>query len=403
MVNPNNHKAHKIMNNTNTMEQQTEQILPAEVAQIAKGVSAEKVNEVHAVLTHVFTGVEQMKRQLESVVVADENDAINMKMANAIRLGVRQVRLNAEKTFDAKRAEVQAQMLSYKTEDQLWLKAKQTMQILTKEIEEMARYKEETKDRHLALEREKRIQQRATLVAQFAPTMTREEYEGLSDESFDMFLGVLEQRHKQKIEEERLAAEAREAQLKAEAEERERIRAENERLRKEAQEREEKARIEREAAAKALAEERIKNEEERIKAEQEQKRKNEEAAKIQRELDAEKARAEAEKMKFEQFQKEQAEKLEKVQQQLLKEQEEKDRLAQAKPTTSNAIDIAHTVVSSDWDLRKCFEQLRNDKSTHLGMGDIRRTAAVQEEICDLVDKFYTKVKAKVTTAELRDK
>jgi len=374
------------MNNTNTMEQQTEQILPAEVAQIAKGVSAEKVNEVHAVLTHVFTGVEQMKRQLESVVVADENDAINMKMANAIRLGVRQVRLNAEKTFDAKRAEVQAQMLSYKTEDQLWLKAKQTMQILTKEIEEMARYKEETKDRHLALEREKRIQQRATLVAQFAPTMTREEYEGLSDESFDMFLGVLEQRHKQKIEEERLAAEAREAQLKAEAEERE-----------------EKARIEREAAAKALAEERIKNEEERIKAEQEQKRKNEEAAKIQRELDAEKARAEAEKMKFEQFQKEQAEKLEKVQQQLLKEQEEKDRLAQAKPTTSNAIDIAHTVVSSDWDLRKCFEQLRNDKSTHLGMGDIRLTAAVQEEICDLVDKFYTKVKAKVTTAELRDK
>ena len=75
----------------------------------------------------------KMREQLERVTVESIDDKVNMKLANTIRLGVRQVRLEAEKTFDAKRAEVQQKMLSYKTEDQLWLKAKQTMQILTKE------------------------------------------------------------------------------------------------------------------------------------------------------------------------------------------------------------------------------------------------------------------------------
>ncbi|MBK9258143.1 MAG: hypothetical protein IPM42_22110 [Saprospiraceae bacterium] len=95
-----------------------------------------------------------MRDQLDSIVVKDENDKVNMKLANTIRLGVRQVRLEAEKTFDAKRSEVQAQMLSFKTEDQLWLKSKQTMQLLTKEIEENARWKEETRERFEAEQKE---------------------------------------------------------------------------------------------------------------------------------------------------------------------------------------------------------------------------------------------------------
>ena len=46
------------------------------------------------------------------------------------------------------------------------------------------------------------------------------------------------------------------------------------------------------------------------------------------------------------------------------------------------------VVKSDWDLRKLFEQMRFDKNHHLGMGDIRLTIGQQEEICDLVERFY---------------
>jgi hypothetical protein len=43
---------------------------------------------------------------------------------------------------------------------------------------------------------------------------------------------------------------------------------------------------------------------------------------------------------------------------------------------------------SDWDLRKCFQQLRFDKNHHLGLGDIRLTISQQEEICELVERFY---------------
>lgn len=76
-------------------------ILPKEVEQIAKSVSLEKRNEVQSVLNHVFNGVSKMRKQLDSVTVADSNDKVNMKLANTIRLGVRQVRLEAEKKFDS--------------------------------------------------------------------------------------------------------------------------------------------------------------------------------------------------------------------------------------------------------------------------------------------------------------
>ena len=273
------------------MENQLIEVLPAKVAQITQNVSIEKRNEVLSVLNHVFNGVSKMREQLETVIVADENDKTNMKLANTIRLGVRQVRLDAEKTFDAKRAEVQAQMLSYKTEDQLWLKAKQTMQILTKEIEENARWKEETRQRFEAEQKELKVQQRMVQVAKFAPELQRTEFENMSDESFNLFVAGLEKQYNDRIEAERKAEEERIAKEKAEAEERERVRLENERLKAEA-----------EAKEKQLSEERAKAEAER-KALEEKARKEKAAAdaklKAEREakekLEAElKAKAEAE-------------------------------------------------------------------------------------------------------------
>lgn len=263
------------------MENQLIELLPAEVAQIAQNVSVEKRNEVQSVLNNVFNGVSKMREQLETVVVQDENDKTNMKLANTIRLGVRQVRLDAEKTFDAKRAEVQAQMLSYKTEDQLWLKAKQTMQILTKEIEENARWKEETRQRFEAEQKELKIQQRIVQVAKFAPELQRSEFENMSDESFSLFVAGIEKQYNDRIEAERKAEEERIAKEKAEAEERERIRIENERLKAEA-----------EAKEKQLAEERAKQDA-ILKAEREAKEKLEAELKAKAEAE-QKARKEAE-------------------------------------------------------------------------------------------------------------
>lgn len=184
-------------------------VLPTEVAQIAENVSVEKRNEVQAVLNHVFNGVSKMREQLDSVVVIDENDKVNMKLANTIRLGVKQVRLEAEKTFDAKRTEVQQQMLSYKTEDSLWLKAKQTMIILTKEIEENARWKEETKERIEKEKKELKIQERILKVAKFNSEISRVEFENMSDETFETFIAGIEKSFNDKIEAEKKAEQER--------------------------------------------------------------------------------------------------------------------------------------------------------------------------------------------------
>lgn len=240
--------------------------LPNEVAQIAENVSLEKRTEVQNVLNHVFNGVSKMRAQLDNIVVEDENDKVNMKLANTVRLGVRQERLNAEKTFDAKRAEVQAEMLSFKTEDQLWLKAKQTMQILTKEIEENARWKEETKQRFDAEQKELIVQQRMSKVIVIAPDILRSEIENMSDESFDLFFSGIEKKYNDKIEAEKKIEAERIAREKAEADERERMRVENEKLK-----------AEREVKEKELAEERAKHEAERKVAEEKARKEREEA------------------------------------------------------------------------------------------------------------------------------
>lgn len=49
-------------------------------------------------------------------------------------------------------------------------------------------------------------------------------------------------------------------------------------------------------------------------------------------------------------------------------------------------------IKSDWDLKRCFRELRFDDKHHLGLGDIRLTVSQQDEICDLVKKFYKKRK-----------
>lgn len=219
--------------------------LPQEVEQLAQNVSVEKRTEVQTVLNHVFNGVSKMREQLDAVTVADENDKASMKVANTIRLNVRQVRLEAEKTFDKKREEVQAQMIGFKTEDALWLKAKQTMQILTKEIEEVAKIKETTAERIAAECKELETQTRIAKVSKFNPELQRSEFENMSGEMFEMFLTGIEKAYNDKIEAEAKAEAERLAAIEADRLERERIKAENERLAKEAAEKEKQLQAER--------------------------------------------------------------------------------------------------------------------------------------------------------------
>jgi len=287
-----------------------QEIILKEITELSKNVSVEKREDVQNVLNQVFNGVAKMREQLDLVAVIDENDKVNMKLANTIRLGVRQVRLDAEKTFDAKRSEVQQQMLAYKTEDALWLKAKQTMQLLTKEIEENARWKEETRERFDKEQQELKIQKRILLVSKFNPEINRTEFENMSDEMFGIFLSGIEKAYTDKKEAEEKEEAERLAKLKAEEEERERIKKENERLKKEAEEKE-----------KQLFEERKKAEVERLKLEEKAKKEKEEVENKLRE-EREKARKLEEQNRIERGKAEKERK--EIEDKIIKEQKEKE-------------------------------------------------------------------------------
>jgi len=207
-------------------------VLPQEVDEMAKSVSAEKRNEVQNVLNKVFAGVAKMREQIDNITVADENDSVNMKLCGTLRLGVKQERLAGEKIFDTKRDEVQQQMVSFKTEDSLWLKSKQVMQILTKEIEENARWKEETAKRFEAEKKELKVQERILAFSKlnYIDRIERSEFENLSDESFALLFAGIEKQYNDKIEAEAKAEEERIAVLKAAVEAKAAMEAENKRL-----------------------------------------------------------------------------------------------------------------------------------------------------------------------------
>lgn len=188
--------------------------LPDEVQAIALRVSDEKRSEVNLTLQQVFSGTADWKAQVDAIVVADPTDKMGMNLAKTARLNAKNARLAAEKLFDQKRDEVQAQMLSYQTEDKLWLKAKQTMIILFKEIEAMAEYKEKTAERYEKEQHELKIQTRLTRLASVNPEISRQEIELMSDVSFDAFFGGLVKAKEDAIKAEREEQERQEAARK---------------------------------------------------------------------------------------------------------------------------------------------------------------------------------------------
>jgi hypothetical protein len=345
-------------------------VIPEEVNNLAVQVSEEKQQEVKDVLNQIFTGTSEWEKQVDEIVVKDVNDTMSINLADAARKNAKTARLNAEKLFDAKRSEVQAQMRDYKLEDSLWLKSKQIMQIKFKAIEEKAKFKADFVKRHEAEQRELVIQLRLEKVSKFNPEINRVEIEGLSDSMFDVMLQGLEKTHNDKIEAEKKAEEERkenerlnkieqerrlelapyaqfitesndlrnmpdndyksllnsliEAKKAYEAEQ-EKIRIENERLKKEAEEKERK-RLEEEKARKLQAE---KEEQERkAKAEAERKVREE---KERKEREAYEAKLKAEREERERIEREERIKREKIEAELkAKEEAERKRLAEEK-------------------------------------------------------------------------
>lgn len=226
--------------------------LPEEVNVLALQVSENKREEVKSVLNQIFIGTDEWETQVDAIEVKGVDDKMSISLAEVARKNAKNARLNAESIFDAKRSEVQTLKAEFDTEDKLWLKAKQIMQIKFKAIEEKAKWKSEFVKRFEAEQKETITQNRILQVEKYAE-INRIEFENMSDESFNTFLSGIKSNYEAKIKAEKEAEEKRISDAKIEADRIETQRLENERLKLEAEKREKEIEVERKKQADILA------------------------------------------------------------------------------------------------------------------------------------------------------
>lgn len=200
--------------------------LPAEIKDLAGKISTNKQEEVKRVLNQIFIGTSGWEMQVDAIEVKGIDDKMSIALADAARKNAKNARVDAEKIFDAKRAEVQFKKIEFDIEDKIWLKGKQIMQLRFKCIEEKAEWKANYVKRFEAEQKELRTQIRINEVSKFSE-INRFEFENMSEESFASFLLGLKNTHDAKIEASRIAEENRLAKEKADAEAREQQRLEN--------------------------------------------------------------------------------------------------------------------------------------------------------------------------------
>jgi hypothetical protein len=272
--------------------------LPVDLSSLALKVGDNKREEVVTVLNQIFAGTDDWEKQVDNIVIESVEDTPNIQKADLARKNAKNARINAEKIFDSKREAVQMLKAEFDVEDKLWLKAKQIMQLKFKCIEEKAEYKANFAKRYFAEQKEIVTQKRIAQVALYAE-VNRMDFQDMSDEAFETFLFGLKATHDAKVEQARILAEQEALRQKQMEEERELQRIENERLKAEAEQREwnlkverEKAKAEAEERERVLAEERRIAREEAEKAQEAIRKAEEEKRAIQAKLDAEKKRIE---------------------------------------------------------------------------------------------------------------
>lgn len=287
-------------------------ILPEEIRPLAEQVDESKKNEITASIQAVFQDQSNLLTAIENVKITSIDQVEQIRHAKAIRLEAKRKRLEVEKVLDLKRAEVQHKMAGYKTEDALYLKTKQMVQIKYKHIEDLAEYQEKFIERHEAEQKELKYQLRTAQLKSFQVDTTFINLRDMSDSDFELYYLNQQQQHEAKLEAERKQKEHEELLAKVEAQrielerienekriEAERIAAEAERIEREkAQaERERLAEIERAERTAQLEAERAQREE--LEKQREAERVEHEAQLKAKQAEIEKAQAESKALEAE--------------------------------------------------------------------------------------------------------
>lgn len=264
------------------------------------GLEKSKAQVLLERFSNYFEIASDWERKAKKLIVSDESQKTEMKMAREARLFLKEKRVDVEKT----RKTLKEQSLREgQTIDAIAKILTNLIAPIEKHLEQQEKFAEiQIEKRRIILktERENEIREYMEFVPVFSDITT------LSEDDYQKLLNGAKLQYQAKIEAEQRAENERIAKEKAEAEEREQIKIENERLKKEREESERLHRIELERLAKERADAEKKEREEREaaelklraekeKAEAEARMAREEAEKIERQRAEELARIEFEK------------------------------------------------------------------------------------------------------------
>lgn len=280
------------------------------------GLEQSKSQVLLANFQNYFEIAAEWENKAKMLIVTNESQKAEMKMAREGRLFLKEKRVAVERT----RKELKEQSLREgQTIDAIAKILKNLIEPIENYLEQQEKFIEIKEAAMKAERKEKRVKILTDLNFDFQFV----DILNMPDEKFNELVLKIENERDAKIAAEKKAEEERIAKIEAERIENERIRIENERLKKEAEEKEKQAKIEREKIEKEREIERKKQAEILAKQESEAKEKArieaEKQAKIQAEL---KAKAEAEKLEREKLEKELKAKAEAE----LKAQQEKERI-----------------------------------------------------------------------------
>lgn len=187
--------------------------LPEEISELAKSVNEQKQNEVKNVLAQIFNGTEDWEKQVDGIEIKGVDDKMSIDLAKIAAKNAKDARLDAMRKIKEKREEVQMKKFEFDSEDKLWLRTGQIIEIKFKLIEEKARWKADYVKRFEAEQKALETQNRVLKVAQYVDILVHE-FEDMSKEVFEIYLNGLKSAHEQKLEAVRLEKEESEKRIK---------------------------------------------------------------------------------------------------------------------------------------------------------------------------------------------
>lgn len=286
------------------MQEQITEISPLDEVVKSSGLATAKQNEIGNALGSFFAKASEWNATIQSIVITSPDEVGKMKMAREGRLTLKNLRLEAKAIVTSKRDTVKARMADDVLEDKLWLKAGQMMEATFNNLETKLEEKEKFAERWEAnrkAELKAKRDEELTIYSEFVPFGLN--LGELSQEDYDKLFNGAKLQSEARIEAEKKAEAERKAKELELEKEREAQRLENQRLKAEAEKREKEIEAERKANEEKQAKERAlaKAEADKLQAEANAKLKAEQESKAKLEAEIEANRkAEAEKKQQEQ-------------------------------------------------------------------------------------------------------